>query len=184
MNRFESRLQSLDASNAQLSKRAREQERRFGAARTRAARESCVGCAADVVPEFDLGGCWPLWNQFAPDERRFACSRKWTTDPAYPSLRGARQIDGHSPLACWQTCWTPMTGRGAAGGHERHCTAACPRDPPLPHVWRAAWDRSLATWRTSTTDGRSFAQLEGLFESEARGRWHARYRTDAIFRVF
>ena len=47
------------------------------------ARLSCKDCVGDVVPEFDLGGCWPLWPQFAPDELQFECKRNWTIPPEY-----------------------------------------------------------------------------------------------------
>ena len=75
--------------------------------------ESPAACTLDQVPEFDLGGCWPLWPQFSPDERKFLCERTWTIDPAY-SLGAPKRSRVHQPppesaaLACWQTCWRPM----------------------------------------------------------------------------
>jgi len=136
------RLKKLSASNEALSARAVRQERKLRSARSALA--SCVGCSGDVVPEFDLGGCWPLWEQFAPDERRFQCSRTWTTDPAYrdPAVRpGYREKPSvlHTPMACWRTCWTP-TGLVAANKmrHRTHVSCTFPpravvtRRPPLP----------------------------------------------------
>ena len=147
------RLKKLSASNEALSARAVRQERKLRGARSALA--SCVGCSGDVVPEFDLGGCWPLWEQFAPDERRFQCSRTWTTDPAYrdPAVRpGYREKPPvlHTPMvcgrtrgrrrggqglftpskcaqACWRTCWTP-TGLVAANEmrHRTHVSCTVP----------------------------------------------------------
>ena len=42
------------------------------------ARYSCANCSGDVVPEFDLVGCWPLWPQFAPDELTYTCPVSYT----------------------------------------------------------------------------------------------------------
>ena len=195
---LQARLASLDAANALLSLRARRQQREIGSRRSDAARDSCVRCSGDVVPEFDLLGCWPLWGQFSPDEHRFRCSRSWTADPAYPKLRGARAAaplpaGRNPPLACWQTCWTPIatsssTTSASKPDDRSHCTPACPSmaDAPRPLVWRAAWDRELERWKATTAAGQAFTRLADLFAGDAQrgGSWHASYRRQAIFRVF
>ncbi|EOD13037.1 hypothetical protein EMIHUDRAFT_247167 [Emiliania huxleyi CCMP1516] len=188
------RLKKLSAANEALSARAVRQERKLRGARSALA--SCVGCSGDVVPEFDLGGCWPLWEQFAPDERRFQCSRTWTTDPAYrdPAVRpGYREKPSvlHTPMACWRTCWTP-TGLVAANemrhrthaGDTAHCTAPCPAAAPLPLEWRAEWDRELAASAARPGASQDLAALAAPFRARARGGWHSSYLTRQIFRVF
>lgn len=192
--RFEARLKALAEGNARLAQRARVQQRIIGVRRSESARDSCVGCSGDVVPEFDLRGCWPLWAQFAPDERRFKCSREWTIDPSYSlgsKSRAHTPPVEKQPLACWRTCWTPM-GAGSDGyaEDERHCTAPCPAKASglLPRVWRAEWDQSLQEWKRGSEDGRAFAKLAALFSADAlTGRmrgWHQRYLTQHIMRVF
>jgi len=178
------RLKKLSASNEALSARAVRQERKLRGARSALA--SCVGCSGDVVPEFDLGGCWPLWEQFAPDERRFQCSRTWTTDPAYrdPAVRpGYREKPSvlHTPMACWRTCWTPT---GLVAGDTAHCTAPCPAAAPLPLEWRAEWDRELAASAARPGASQDLAALAAPFRARARGGWHSSYLTRQIFRVF
>ena len=87
-HQLRTRLKRLQAANDELAARAARQARQKLPGHE-TAKGSCVGGSGDVVPEFDLGGCWPLWAQFAPDERRFRCTRTWTSDPAYrdPAVR-------------------------------------------------------------------------------------------------
>ncbi|KAL1522896.1 hypothetical protein AB1Y20_017861 [Prymnesium parvum] len=107
------------------------------------ARFSCANCSGDVVPEFDLVGCWPLWPQFGPDELAFRCARRWTADPG---LQRPRDYLLHSaPLPCWQTCWTPLP----PGTGQQHCTAPCPaKDVESAVQWRARWDQELAEFNS------------------------------------
>ena len=67
------------------------------------------------MPEFDLGGCWPLWPQFGPDEMRYMCTRRWTADPGHNLPNAFLQPGSTKPMPCWQTCWAPLKGSGAAG---------------------------------------------------------------------
>ncbi len=180
------RLSRLRTANAELAARAARQQRERLPGHS-AASASCVRCAADVVPEFDLGGCWPLWNQFAPDERRFRCTREWTTDPAYrdPSVRpGYREkpIVLRTPMACWTTCWEPT---GAVAADVAHCTAPCPADAPLPLAWRSVWNGELARFNERAgSAGHELALLRAPFKRSAVGSWHAHYDQRQIFRVF
>ena len=100
------------------------------------ARFSCEGCAGDVVPEFDLIGCWPLWTQFAPDEMRYRCKRSWTTDPGLDQPDAYRKKG--APMPCWQNCWHPMDG-GAP-----FCNQPCPNVSVPAVEWRRSWDAGLA----------------------------------------
>ena len=183
---FEERLRRLRTANALLARRADAQLRHRGGRRGEAsAARSCVGCSGDVVPEFDLGGCWPLWPQFAPDEARFRCERAWTSDPSYRTGVSGAKLKTSSvrmPMACWTSCWTPTGGREGA----RRCMAPCPpaNHSLLPHVWRARWDRGLERWRGGTLDGRAHTKLADEFRADARGTWHQEYTREAIFRVF
>merc|ERR1719409_2126260 len=101
------------------------------------ARFSCANCSGDVVPEFDLVGCWPLWPQFGPDEMKFTCTRKWTIDPGMNHPKDFTRRGSTEPLPCWQTCWIPL------GGGAKHCTAACPEagQAEAAVTWRQRWDR-------------------------------------------
>ena len=158
------------------------------------ARLSCKDCVGDVVPEFDLGGCWPLWPQFAPDELQFECKRNWTIPPEYGRKQHRdREVPPvfDAPLACWRTCWTPIVADRATGkvrptGGATFCNPACPEpgSAAKPDQWRATWDKGLAEWKASSTVGREFAQLETLFKADAAGGWHRNYRTHTIFKVF
>ena len=114
------------------------------------ARYSCVNCSGDVVPEFDLVGCWPLWPQFGPDEMSYRCTRQWSTDPGVN--RPNDFLRHAATLPCWQTCWTPLPGKGGA----RHCTAPCPKpaDAEAGIEWRARWDRELADFKALPGPGR------------------------------
>jgi len=179
------RLRKLQAANDELAARAGRQQRRRLAGHE-AARSSCVGCSGDVVPEFDLGGCWPLWAQFSPDERRFRCSRKWTTDPAYrdPGTRpgyAEKPAVLRTPLACWTTCWEPT---GAVKSDRAHCTAPCPSAAPLPLAWRAGFNAELARFKERAGAGREYVQLATHFKGRAVGGWHSAYLTRQIWRVF
>ena len=139
---------------------------------------SCVGCSGDVVPEFDMGGCWPLWGQFAPDEKKYRCVRKWTTDPAYRdgSSRN-RYVEkprvSTVPMACWRTCWEPI---GRAG--ERHCMGPpCPERGTMPLEWRRAWEAELDVWKRNSSaqsDARAWARLARPFLGAAEARRPAR----------
>ena len=106
------------------------------------ARFSCANCSGDVVPEFDLVGCWPLWPQFGPDEMKFTCTRKWTIDPGMNHPKDFTRRGSTEPLPCWQTCWIPL------GGGAKHCTAACPEagQAEAAVTWRQRWDREMAQW--------------------------------------
>ena len=95
------------------------------------------------MPEFDLGGCWPLWEQFAPDERRFQCSRTWTTDPAYrdPAVRpGYREKPSvlHTPMVCGRTRGRrDGVGRVSSRPPNVHRLAGAPAGRP-----RGSWQRT------------------------------------------
>jgi hypothetical protein len=183
--RLDHSLRALRLASEDLATRAQQQKvhrlRGF-----QAAKSSCVGCSGDVVPEFDLGGCWPLWHQFAPDEQRFKCTRTWTQDPAYrdPSFRN-RYVEKPpvltSPMACWTTCWTPT---GSNAEDKAHCTAACPPEAPRPNEWRRGWNAELSVFKNSTAAGLEFVRLAEPFVSMARGNWHQHYLSVQIFRVF
>jgi hypothetical protein len=140
------------------------------------ARFSCDGCSGDVVPEFDFGGCWPLWTQFAPDELGFRCSRKWTADPGDQATAQARYRRGAHPLPCWQTCWHAINDTGRGVGHTRHggtrgggllqpCTAACPRveEATPAREWWSGWKAALREFEASSAEARSIAALRSAF---------------------
>lgn len=206
---LEERLQRLRGANEALQQRALSQQarprrrlfRRGGggdwARRSATASTSCVGCSGDVVPEFDLGGCWPLWAQFAPDELRYQCRRNWTIPPDY-GRQHSRAVEVpnvfDAPLACWRTCWTPIKADWASGtvkptGDAPFCTAPCPGPaaagaPSKPAEWRRGWDDGLNQWRAQSAAGSALRSLEALFQADARGGWHQSYRTRQIFKVF
>jgi hypothetical protein len=146
-----------------------------------------------VVPEFDLGGCWPLWGQFAPDEGKYRCKRTWTTDPAYRDPEHPRRYVekppvGTVPMACWRTCWTPSGGHGGEDGGEEaakaHCTAPCdPSRMMMPSAWRAEWNRRLSAWKASA-EGQRWRAAAEPFDVDARGSWHSTYLTRQVLRVF
>jgi hypothetical protein len=126
-----------------------ETEDRYNAAAR--ARYSCVNCSGDVVPEKDLSGCWPLWPQFAPDEMRYRCERRWTLDPALDRPKELKA--GERSVPCWQTCWVPMKG-----GAQPHCMPVQP--PPScgakqvsGREWRDEWDQALSGFLQETTEG-------------------------------
>jgi hypothetical protein len=126
------------------------------------ARYSCANCTGDVVPEFDLGGCWPLWPQFGPDEMRYMCTRRWTADPGHNLPNAFLQPGSTKPMPCWQTCWAPLKGSGAAGhGDAPHCTAPCPEpagaEPAV--AWRQRWDRELAAFLAAPGEGQELTRL-------------------------
>lgn len=127
------------------------------------ARFSCVGCSGDVVPEFDLGGCWPLWTQFAPDEMMFSCRRSWTSDPALDVPR----TGGKNPLPCWQTCWEPMNRSAGAA----LCAApACPAEPREDaHAWRRRWEAGRSAFEKTSEDGSAVASMSKRIQ-DADGR--------------
>ncbi|KAL1495357.1 hypothetical protein AB1Y20_016726 [Prymnesium parvum] len=108
------------------------------------ARFSCAGCSGDVVPEKDLIGCWPLWNQFAPDELRYVCNRTWTADPGLHDEK--RYKAGQAPMPCWRTCWVSIVNP-----EERHCTPECPSASSAlaASKWRANWDQKLQVYLSS-----------------------------------
>ena len=133
-----------------------------------------------------LAAGWPLWSQFAPEELRYKCKRTWTTDPAYRDQANLRAYHEkpvvlRTPLACWTTCWTPITDTGS---DQPHCTAACPAKTPLPLEWRVGWDRELAQFKMQTSAGREYAALAAPFAHQAQGTWHSQYLRRQIFRVF
>ena len=118
------------------------------------ARYSCVNCSGDVVPEKDLVGCWPLWPQFAPDELRFRCTRRWSVDPGHDQPQAYRTQP--QPLPCWQTCWTPT---GARPTDVAHCTPACPSSGVLSaSAWRREWLREREAFEAKPGEGRDWAQ--------------------------
>ena len=147
------------------------------------ARLSCVNCSGDVVPEFDLAGCWPLWTQFGPDELRFRCTRHWTADPGRNHPRDYLKARSTEAMPCWQTCWEPiqpgseahretgvmsMAALDAAARVDprlsgRHCTAPCPTaeaggaEPAVN--WRRRWDRELATFMAANEAARELVRL-------------------------
>lgn len=111
------------------------------------ARYSCEGCSGDVVPEFDLIGCWPLWAQFGPDELRLRCTRRWTSDPGLNQAAKYLAPGSTVPMPCWQTCWEPLPGASGGGADQPHCTPACDAELVEPAVaWRARWDTDLAAF--------------------------------------
>jgi len=189
-----SRLQALHAANAELTRRADAQgaepvpslEAAAGITLQRQhvqgnwrvderARFSCIACSGDVVPEFDFGGCWPLWPQFAPDELAFRCNRTWTADPGDQATATARYRRADHPLPCWQTCWQAMNGtRGGAGDTRRDgtwgevlqpCTAACPRveDATPARKWWEDWKAALHEFETTSEEARNIAALRPAF---------------------
>ena len=94
------------------------------------ARLSCANCSGDVVPEFDLVGCWPLWAQFGPDELRFRCTRRWSADPgANRPVNDYTRPGSKVPLPCWQTCWETMRPNASAP-HGRSPTCLLNDAPP------------------------------------------------------
>lgn len=126
------------------------------------ARYSCANCSGDVVPEFDLVGCWPLWSQFGPDEMRFRCTRRWSVDPGINHPQVFRAPGSTEPIPCWQTCWTPFgpTGDGKPSD-ALHCTAPCPKpgqaEPAI--VWRQRWDRELDAFIAAPGEGQELTRL-------------------------
>ena len=62
-------------------------------------------------------------------------------------------------MPCWQTCWTPLSGRPVAGT-KAHCTATCPpiaeAEPAIE--WRRRWDRELAAFVQTNEQARSLAR--------------------------
>ena len=138
--------------------------RRAAATGRGAARYSCVNCSGDVVPEKDLVGCWPLWPQFAPDELRYRCERRWTVDPGLDQPAAYRAQP--QPLPCWQTCWTPM-GAAAAGGAP-FCTAACPEADALQpaSTWRRAWLAARDAFEREPGDGRDWVRTMAFVEAK------------------
>ena len=158
------------------------------------ARFSCVNCSGDVVPEFDLIGCWPLWPQFGPDELAYRCSRRWSADPGDHNARGA-YAKGVRPIPCWQTCWERIVpgsdahrgdgdgaGGDAGGGGARHCTAACPPPASVPsaRAWRDRWERERREWE-ARSDGavREVVQRRAGFDRDGRD-----FMRGAIWGVF
>ena len=148
------------------------------------ARLSCVNCSGDVVPEFDLVGCWPLWAQFGPDEMRFRCTRHWTDDPGKNHPADFLRAGSSLALPCWQTCWEPLepseeahretgalalaaldsAGRVDPGMRAKHCTAPCPGSagggPAVPAlVWRGRWDQERAAFQRANAEARELVEL-------------------------
>ena len=166
------------------------------------ARFSCVNCSGDVVPEFDLIGCWPLWPQFGPDELAYRCSRSWSADPGNHGAKGA-YAKGVRPIPCWQTCWERIVpsaaeggggsgarhgdgdgdgAAGGAGGGSRHCTAACPSPASVPsaRAWRDRWVRERSEWEARAVGvERDVLQRRAGFAMDGRGFMKA-----AIWGVF
>ena len=122
------------------------------------ARYSCANCSGDVVPEFDLVGCWPLWPQFGPDELRFRCTRRWSVDPGMNHPRDFMVRGSREALPCWQTCWTPF---GGTPGDAPHCTAPCPKagEAEAAVAWRERWDRELAAFVTEPGEALELRRL-------------------------
>ncbi len=161
------------------------------------ARLSCVNCSGDVVPEFDLVGCWPLWTQFGPDELRFRCSRHWSADPGRNHPQDYLRAGSREPLPCWQTCWEPLQPTAAAymqtgvlaqaaldaarAADPRlagaHCTAPCPGASAEPAVvWRRRWDQELTAFKKTDAELRELVDLTEFI--------HALPDTRFFFQVF
>jgi len=149
------------------------------------ARMSCVNCSGDVVPEFDLIGCWPLWAQFGPDELRFRCTRRWTADPGRNHPQDFLRAGSVEALPCWQTCWEPLRPGPKAQGRTSptaqaaldaaaqqdarlaggHCTPTCPSSAvgAMPALqWRQRWDAQLAAFLKANTEARELVELTGF----------------------
>ena len=143
------------------------------------ARFSCVNCSGDVVPEFDFGGCWPLWTQFAPDELALQCSRKWTADPGDHKTAVQLYRVRNEPLPCWQTCWRPINRSSSAAvmwrGNDsysrllQHCTARCPSAIPGAvgaRDWWDTWKAAVRDLEATSEEARELAALRSHFGPE------------------
>ena len=151
------------------------------------ARLSCANCSGDVVPEFDLVGCWPLWAQFGPDELRFRCTRRWSADPgANRPVNDYTRPGSKVPLPCWQTCWEPLQPTAAAQRQtgalaeaalesaravdgrlaEAHCTAPCPAGVSAEPgaMWRRRWDQELVAFKEDHAELREFVKLTDFIQ--------------------
>ena len=123
------------------------------------ARLSCVNCSGDVVPEFDIKGCWPLWAQFAPDEMLYKCHRRWTVDPAL-------SIDPRSSaLPCWETCWASMNGNSTICAPS-NCDAV---NEELAWDWRRRWEFGRAEFERQSVVGGTIANLSARIRGEFVG---------------